>query len=144
MKVSRDAGFRMPCTWVAAAHSRVAPTWMYRFDQAPPLFRLLGIGASHGTELAYVFGTLPVKVNMKNPGFLLGGLKEARVISQRMQARWAAFGRNADPSCDSQPAWTQYDETSRSTLLINKTDAIANDPDGAIRQAWGEDILGFR
>ena len=144
MKVSRDAGFRMPCTWVAAAHSRVAPTWMYRFDQAPPLFRLLGIGASHGTELAYVFGTLPVKVNIKNPGFLLGGLKEARVISQRMQARWAAFGRNADPSCDSQPAWPQYDETSRSTLLINKTDAIANDPDGAIRQAWGEDILGFR
>lgn len=144
MKVSRDAGFRMPSTWVAAAHSRVAPTWMYRFDQAPPLFRLLGIGASHGTELAYVFGTLPVKVNKKNPGFLLGGLRQARLVSKRMQARWAAFGRNADPSCDSQPSWPQYDETSRSTLLINKTDSIANDPDGAVRQAWGEGILGFR
>jgi len=144
MKISRDAGFRMPDIWVAEAHSQVAPTWMYRFDQAPPLFRLMGIGASHGTELPYVFGTLPVKINKKNPGFLLGGLKTAHKISARMQARWAAFGRNADPACESQPAWPQYDATNRTTLLINAQDAVANDPDGITRAAWGNDILGFK
>jgi para-nitrobenzyl esterase len=144
MKVSRDAGFRMPCTWVAAAHSKVAPTWMYRFDQATPLFRLLGIGASHGTELAYVFGTLPAKVTRKTLGFLLGGLPQARVISKRMQARWAAFGRTGSPACESQPAWPNYDTDARATLLINATDSVANDPDANLRQAWGEQIVGFK
>lgn len=144
MKVSRDAGFRMPCTWVAAAHSAVAPTWMYRFDQATPLFRLMGIGASHGTELAYVFGTLPVKVTKQTPAFLLGGLREAHVISKRMQARWAAFGRTGSPSCDSAPEWPNYDKDARSTLLINRHDSVSDDPDGTVRQAWGEDILGFK
>ena len=144
MKVSRDAGFRMPCTWVAAAHSKVAPTWMYRFDQAPPLFRIMGIGASHGTELPYVFGTLPAKVTRKNPGFLLGGLRTAHVISKRMQARWAAFGRTGSPACDSAPEWPNYDTDARATLLINASDSIADDPDGTVRKAWGEDILGFK
>jgi para-nitrobenzyl esterase len=144
MKVSRDAGFRMPCTWVAAAHSKVAPTWMYRFDQATPLFRLMGIGASHGTELAYVFGTLPVKVSKQNPAFLLGGLREAHVVSKRMQSRWAAFGRTGSPSCDSAPEWPNYDTAARATLLINQHDSIADDPDGNVRKAWGEDILGFK
>lgn len=144
MKVSRDAGFRMPCTWVATAHSKVAPTWMYRFDQAPPLFRLMGIGASHGTELPYVFGTLPVKITKNNPAFLMGGLSEAHVISARMQARWAAFGRTGSPACDSAPEWPNYDTDARATLLINRHDSIADDPDGSIRQAWGEDILGFK
>lgn len=144
MKVSRDAGFRMPCTWVAAAHSAYAPTWMYRFDQATPLFRLMGIGASHGTELAYVFGTLPARVAKKTPAFLLGGLREARVISARMQSRWAAFGRTGSPACESAPEWPNYDEATRATLLINAKDSIADDPDGTIRQAWGEQILGFK
>lgn len=144
MQISRDAGFRMPCTWVAEAHSRVAPTWMYRFDQAPRLFRLLGIGASHGTELPYVFGTLPPKVTKKNPGFMLGGLRSARVISTRMQAHWAAFGRTGNPETDDHPAWPTYNESTRSTLLINRADSISNDPDGSIRQAWGDEILGFK
>jgi para-nitrobenzyl esterase len=117
---------------------------MYRFDQATPLFRLMGIGASHGTELAYVFGTLPAKVTKKTPAFLMGGLREARVISSRMQARWAAFGRTGSPACESQPAWPNYDEDARATLLINSKDSISDDPDGRIRQAWGEQILGFK
>lgn len=149
MEISRDAGFRMPSVWVAEAHSKVAPTWMYRFDQAPPLMKLLGIGASHATELPYVFGTLPLKMNKKALQFRLGGLKEAWVISQRIQARWTSFARTSDPqTVDSETGqdliWPRYDETTRATLIINGTDSIENDPDGGIRKAWGEQILGFK
>jgi para-nitrobenzyl esterase len=104
----------------------------------------MGIGASHGTELGYVFGTLPAKINKKNPAFLMGGLREAHKISKRMQARWAAFGRTGSPACESAPAWPNYDTDARATLLINRNDSIADDPDGAVRAAWGEEILGFR
>lgn len=149
MEISRDAGFRMPSIWVAEAHSRVAPTWMYRFDQAPPLMKLLGIGASHATELPYVFGTLPVKMNKKALQFRLGGLKEAREISARIMARWLSFARTADPvtvneSTGQDLEWPRYDEQDRTTLIINGTDTIENDPDGNIRKAWGEEVLGFK
>ena len=150
MEIARDAGFRMPSIWVAEAHSQVAPTWMYRFDQAPPLMKLLGIGASHATELPYVFGTLPDKLTEKKAlQFRLGGLKEAREISGRMMARWLSFAQKADPTAvDSETGqeleWPQYDENTRTTLIINGTDTIENDPDGDIRKAWGEEVLGFK
>ncbi|MFA9277307.1 MAG: carboxylesterase family protein, partial [Rhodoluna sp.] len=150
MEIARDAGFRMPSIWVAEAHSKVAPTWMYRFDQAPPLMKLLGIGASHATELPYVFGTLPDKLSEKKAlQFRLGGLKEAREISGRMMARWLSFARTANPdTVDSETgeelSWPRYDESTRTTLIINGTDTIENDPDGDIRKAWGEEVLGFK
>ena len=143
MEISRDAGFRMPSIWVAEAHSRFAPTFMYRFDTATPLMKLLGIGASHATELPYVFGNLPDKVRNKDISFKLGGLREAHEISARMQAHWLAFACSSDPSTPD-GAWPHYDETTRATLIINTKDVVENDPEGEIRRAWGEEVIGFK
>jgi para-nitrobenzyl esterase len=150
MAISRDAGFWMPSVWVAEAHSTYAPTWMYRFDQAPPLMKLMGIGASHATELPYVWGTLPKKVS--TPAgliFRLGGLALARRISRRMQARWLSFAQRSDPQTmhpdtGAELVWPRYDAALRATLLINAKDGIVNDPDSAVRQAWGERVVGFK
>ncbi|MCX6495578.1 MAG: carboxylesterase/lipase family protein [Actinobacteria bacterium] len=142
MEISRDAGFRMPSIWAAEAHSRVAPTWMYRFDQAPPLLRFLGIGASHAAELPYVFGTLPEKVRAVDIGFRFGGLKEAHAVSERVQAHWSAFAQTGDPQTATLP-WPRYDETTRTTLLIDANDKVEDDPDAEVRKAWGEEPIGF-
>lgn len=143
MEISRDAGFRMPSIWAAEAHSKNAPTWMYRFDQAPPLVRFLGIGASHAAELPYVFGTLPDKVRATDIGFRFGGLREAHAVSKRVQAHWAAFAQTGDPATADLP-WPRYDEATRATLIIDGTDRVENDPDGDVRKAWGEEPIGIR
>ena len=144
MEISRDAGFRMPSIWVAEAHSQIAPTWMYRFDQAPPLLKLLGIGASHASELPYVFGTLPQKVTRQAIQFRLGGLRTAQQVSKRIQARWLSFVHTSRPDSESKLSWPQYDELTRNTLLIDARDSIEQDPEGDIRQAWGEQIIGYK
>jgi para-nitrobenzyl esterase len=141
-ELSRDAGFRMPSIWLAAAHSRVAPTRMYRFDHAPAMLRLLGIGATHGAEIAYVFGTL--NIAKKDPSFDLGGLKAARHLSAEMQGRWAAFARNGVPDPEGLLAWPLYDEETRSTLLFDDLGTVAHDPDPEIRTAWGDTVIAFR
>ena len=41
MGVARDVGFRMPSVWLAEGHSAVAPVYLYRFDCATPMLRLL-------------------------------------------------------------------------------------------------------
>ncbi|WP_440711617.1 carboxylesterase/lipase family protein [Herbiconiux sp. YIM B11900] len=172
-EVSRDAGFRMPSIWLAEAHSRFAPTWMYRFDHATPLLRVSGIGATHAAELAYVFGSFAPRG--KDIVFGLGGRTEALRVSERMQARWLAFARSGDPDATltadaagvpdadvvpdaagldaagtpasplaDAPSWPRYDESSRSTLIIDRDDRIEHDPDADIREAWGPEILAFR
>jgi para-nitrobenzyl esterase len=146
--LSRDAGFRMPSIWLAAAHSRVAPTRMYRFDHSPPLLKLLGIGATHGAELAYVFGNL--KIAKKDFSFDLGGLAEARRVSAVLQRRWIAFATTGEPDgatdaprAADAPDWPLYDESTRSTLVIDHGETVVGDPDAVIRAAWGDEVIGF-
>ncbi|MCS5732143.1 carboxylesterase/lipase family protein [Herbiconiux daphne] len=143
-EVSRDAGFRMPSIWLAEAHSRYAPTWMYRFDHATPLLKVTGIGATHAAELAYVFNSFAPRG--KDIVFRLGGRGEAKRVSRRMQARWLAFAHGRAPDdADAAPLeWPRYDEAERGTLIIDRDDEVVADPDAGIRQAWGPEILAFR
>jgi len=142
-EVSRDAGFRMPSIWLAEAHSRYAPTWMYRFDHATPLLKVTGIGATHAAELAYVFGSFAPRG--KDIVFGMGGRPEALRVSARMQARWLAFAHGRSPDAEEAPVdWPPYEDAGRSTLIIDRDDVIEHDPDADIREAWGPEILAFR
>jgi para-nitrobenzyl esterase len=143
MGISRDAGFRMPSIWAATAHSAFAPTWMYRFDQSPPLMKLMGLGAMHATELPYVFGTLPTKVGKKDLVFRLGGLTAARRTMDRMHEHWLSFARTGDPEASASRPWPQYRAKTRSTLIIDVTDTVVNDPDANVRRAWGDVPFGY-
>lgn len=142
MAVSRDAGFRMPCLWIADAHSRHSPTWVYRFDHATPMLRAARVGAGHATELPYVFGTFGT-LNV-DPTFWLGGRRTAVEVAGRVQRRWLAFARHGVPAAlDASKHWAPYTEEARATLLIDKTDTVASDPDGELRAAWGNEVMGF-
>ncbi|MGO4593071.1 carboxylesterase/lipase family protein [Leifsonia sp. 2TAF2] len=137
VRVATDIAFRMPALWAAAGHSAVAPTHLYRFDFAPPLLRLSGIGAAHATDLPYVwgeFGALP-----RDPSFLLGGRRDAAAVSERMRARWAAYAHDGIPGDD----WPAYDADGRATLVIDRRDRLVPDLDGRLRQSWGERVLTF-
>lgn len=143
LAVSTDAAFRMPCLWIADAHSRHSPTWVYRFDQATPMLRAARVGATHATELPYVFGTFGAFA--PDPTFWLGGRKVALEVSGRMQRRWLAFARYGVPAAlDASKHWAPYREEDRATLLIDKTDTLASDPDRGLREAWGDRVMAFR
>ena len=143
MGVARDIGFRMPSIWFAQSHGAVAPVYVYRFDWATPVLRLLRLGAAHATELPYVWGNLVA--GPKDPTFKLGGLKTGTAVSQRMRTRWLNFAKSGDPAGPpGEPQWRPYRPEDRATLVINKRDAVLDDPDRALRDAWGDDVLSFR
>ncbi len=142
MALSTDAAFRMPSLWIAEAHSRHSPTFLYRFDHATPILRAAGIGAGHATELPYVFGNFGSFEY--DPTFWLGGRKAAVEVSGRVQRRWLAFARHGVPAAlDGSKHWAPYTETERLTLLIDTTDTLATDPDKEFREAWGEEPMAF-
>nr|WP_234712828.1 carboxylesterase/lipase family protein [Mycolicibacterium komanii]CRL71665.1 carboxylesterase type B [Mycolicibacterium komanii] len=143
MGVARDIGFRMPSVWFAEGHREVAPVYLYRFDFATPMLRLLRLGAAHATELPYVWGNLVA--GPKDPTFKLGGLKAGKTVSARMRRRWLSFavdGTPATPAGD--PVWRPYRASDRATLLIDAQDRVVDDLDRDLRTAWGDQVLSFR
>ena len=143
MGVARDVGFRMPSVWLAEGHSAVAPVYLYRFDWSTPMLKAMGIGASHATELPYVWGNLIA--GPKDFTFKLGGLKTGAAVSARMRARWVNFAVEAQPNgLPGEPEWPPYHESDRACLIIDRRDAIVNDIDLHIRATWGSAVLNFR
>lgn len=143
MGVARDLGFRMPSIWMAEGHATVAPVYVYRFDWATPMLRLLRLGAAHATELPYVWGNLVA--GRRDPTFKLGGMKTGAAVSERMRARWRNFAATGEPAgLAGDPAWPRYHRDDRATLVFDKADAVVHDPDRTVRAAWGDDVLSFR
>jgi para-nitrobenzyl esterase len=143
MGVARDIGFRMPSLWFAEGHSAVAPVYLYRFDWATPMLRLLRLGGAHATELPYVWGNLVA--GPRDPTFKLGGLRTGEGVSQRMRTRWLNFAKHGEPSGPAgAPTWRPYRGPDRAALVIDKADTVVADLDQPLRQAWGDDVLSFR
>lgn len=142
--VSRDLAFRLPTLWVAEGQSAIAPTWLYRFDYATPMLKLLGIGATHSTELPYVWNNLDS--NPKDITFKLGGRAEGEDLAHRMHARWTSFATLGTP--DGEPGelaihWPPFDITDRATLAIDRHDRVVDDLDADLRATWGDEIIAF-
>ncbi|MGO4446761.1 carboxylesterase/lipase family protein [Mycobacterium sp. 2YAF39] len=143
MGVARDIGFRMPSIWFAEGHRDVAPVYLYRFDFATPMLRMLRLGAAHATELPYVWGNLVA--GPKDPTFKLGGLKAGKAVSARLRARWLNFAVDAAPSAlAGDPKWRPYRKEDRATLVIGAADQVVDDLDRDLRLAWGDEVLSFR
>jgi para-nitrobenzyl esterase len=140
--IAGDIGFRLPTLWVAEGHAAVAPVHLYRFDHCTPFFRLVRLGATHGSELIYVWGTLDG--GPKDPTFRLGGRRAGEELSTRMQQRWSAFASGRAPSASGAPDWPAYTADSRATLVIDRNDRVVDDLDADLRRAWGDDVLSFR
>ncbi len=142
LSIATDAGFRMPSVWLAEGHSAVAPVYLYRFDYATPLLRLLLVNAAHATELPYVWGNLGAQ---GDPTLRLGGTRTAMAISKRVRTRWTNFATHGKPAGpDGEPDWTPYQEVDRACLIIDKRDTLASYVDAHIRAAWGNEIVSFR
>ncbi len=142
LSIATDVGFRMPSLWLAEGHSAVAPVYLYRFDYATPVLKLLLVSGAHATELPFVWGNLggPQDFTLK-----LGGTKTAKAVSRRMLARWVNFAAGGKPSgLAGEPEWTPYRATDRACLIIGKRDTVAHDIDARIRAAWGSEMVSFR
>lgn len=126
--LSGDFLFWAPSIAAAEGHARVAPVWMYRYDYATPLLRLMGLGATHGMDLMAVFG--PENSELGRKAHLLGGKRTLRSVSARTQRIWL------DMILAQSQSWSPYNGTTRSTLLINADPHTEDDPRGERRRAW--------
>jgi para-nitrobenzyl esterase len=127
-----DYTFWYPSIRVAERHSRHAPTYVYRFDLAPRLARLIGLDATHGIELFAVFDL--VRTPYARAMGALGGIRAFDRTARRMRANWLRFAANGTVDA----GWPGYDEEHRRTLIIDADDRVEEDPNRERREAWAE------
>ncbi len=123
---------------IAAAHSRHAPTYVYRYDYAPRTLHLSGFGATHATELLAVFDVYRSRFGR----LLTAGVdsRTARRVSDDVQARWLAFAERGVPGAD----WPQYTSDERAVLILDRRRRIVYDPYAERRLAWEAFALAAR
>ncbi len=132
-----DRIFHHPAHSLARFHSSHVPqTYAYVFDWTPPFVKN-AVGACHGIEIPFVFGTYGKAILRPLMGF---GPRTARLSDQMMSA-WIAFARKGDPNHTRLMSWPRYDPHTRSTLRLGRRSRVQEDPFGAALEYWAETDL---
>jgi para-nitrobenzyl esterase len=130
--IQTDRIFRYPAARLAelqARHER--RTYQYLFDWAPRLARQR-VGACHGLEIPFVFGTL------RHPVFrvLVGGASDAGGLSRTVRDAWVAFARGGEPAAPGLEDWPGYDARHRATMVLGPHCAVVHAPLDEERRFW--------
>jgi para-nitrobenzyl esterase len=127
-----DRVFHYPATRVADLQSRHQPkTWSYLFEWTPAL---VGgrIGACHGVELPFVFGSIRAPFMRAT----LGASSSAQRLCDKVQDAWLAFARSGSPEHTALPAWPAYSEERRRTMALASSCKLREDPHASGRSFW--------
>ncbi|MCQ1995613.1 carboxylesterase/lipase family protein [Arthrobacter sp. zg-Y1171] len=127
--VGGDVVFWLPSIQVAEGHSAYAPTWSYRFDYAPRMANLLGMGATHAMDIPAVFGNYDDGLGRFLT--LLGGKRTAVSVGNRFRGALLRFARTGGPGL-----WPEYSVETRATKVFDGTDNVIHDPHRDRREAW--------
>ncbi len=115
-----DTMYRCPVVvelnWHAAAGN---PGYEYQFDRPAPGREALG--ATHGAEVAYVFGNMGANYAASD-----------REISDAMQQYWTNFAKTGDPNGTSLngtslPKWPKYDTAARGYIEFTGNGPVAQE-----------------
>ena len=126
--IGSDVMFGAPTWAFADAYSAHAPTHVYRFDHTTWTLKVLGLGATHGSEIVHI---------QHSYGSFLGrilhplGRRVQPSVGRRMQRLWLDFATAGVSD------WPLYDTETRATRVIRSgRDVTVEDPDRVRRSAW--------
>jgi para-nitrobenzyl esterase len=123
-----DVMFGAPTWSFADAYSAHAPTHVYRFDHTTWTLKVLGLGATHGSEIVHIQHSYGSYLGRKLHPL---GRRVQPSVGRRMQRTWLDFARAEFAD------WPEYHTEQRLTRVIRSTrDETVADPDALRRTAW--------
>jgi len=127
-QANTDIAMWLPAIRIAEAHSRHAPTFMYRFDweaSSPEM------GSPHGVDIPFPFTTIDVD----GWDSFIADAEQAMSLASVLQKSWGDFARTGTPSLG-ENEWPAYTVDSRATALFGRKVSVDYDPRSTVRQAW--------
>lgn len=125
-----DVMFGAPTWAFADAYSAQAPTHAYRFDHTTWTLKVLGLGATHGSEIVHIQHSYGSYLGRKLHPL---GRRVQPSVGRRMQRTWLDFATAEVAD------WPHYDVARRLTRVIRSSrDETVADPDAVRRKVWQE------
>lgn len=116
--------FHYPCAQLAEAQAAAGgDVYRYLFTWRAPAARR-SLGAAHAVDVPFVFGAVGNPIVLPLTGF--GGA--ARAVQQNMMEAFLSFARSGSPGHSALPAWPQYDELARATMLFGRQFVVDDGP----------------
>lgn len=118
-----DTSYRCSAVAQLAWHATAGnPGFEYEFTRVPPGREALG--SIHGTEVAYVFGTLdqPLAIRGLPPQ---GANALDTQVSEVMQQYWTNFAKTGDPNGGQLPVWLPFENSSRAYMQFTDAGPVA-------------------
>ncbi|MHA2280679.1 MAG: carboxylesterase/lipase family protein [Promethearchaeota archaeon] len=132
--ISTDFRFRVSGIRLAEAQCKHQPNvFSYLFTYKSP--EMGGkLGACHGLEIAFVFGTFGDRAR----GIVPKKSNETDILSEKMIHSWISFAQNGNPDHDGIPHWYHYELKNRSTMMFGTEVKLVDDPFKMERMVWEE------
>lgn len=112
-----DTQFRCGSVAELIWHTKAQNTgYQFQFSRSAPDKEALG--APHGSEVAFVFGTLDTQANP--PGYTEADHK----LSEIMQQYWTNFAKTGNPNGAGLPNWPKFDAKGRAYMELTNTGAV--------------------
>jgi para-nitrobenzyl esterase len=118
-----DSQFRCGTVAQLVWHSRAGNrSFQFQFSRVPTGRE--SVGAAHGSEIPYVFGTLAIAG--RNPNAPKYDSTDT-MVSDQMQQYWTNFARTGDPNGGSLPKWPKFDPAQRAYIDFTADGPIAGE-----------------
>ena len=120
----RDRTFAAPLRRWALEQAPIAPVFMYHFSRHQPFVEGLSyqqqspasrLGAYHGAEMAYAFGSLDV---LNRSRVTRAWTEDDRKYSETMMTYWINFARTGHPNAAGLVPWPAYTAESEQVMLF--------------------------
>lgn len=118
-----------------AAQRGGARAFVYRFARVRPGPGGRALGAYHGAEIPYVFGT--------HDAWLATGDADLQ-LTETMMGYWTNFARSGDPNADGLPAWPAFDAADAKLMRLDEAPAAQPAPDHALCLEQAHALYGAR
>ncbi len=110
------------------------PAFVYHFSYVPAASRPTSFGASHGSEVTYVFDNLPHQPLTFGTFTIPAATPDDEKIAAAMHAYWVAFAKTGDPDSAGGARWPRY-TTAGDELIEFGADGVH------VRQGFDKDRL---
>lgn len=132
-ELGKEIVFHLPTVSIARHLAPVGDVYLYRFDYAYPVMRMLGLGAVHATDSALIFGGERTGI-LRFYGLFSG--KTGDRLAKEVHDRWCRFIASGDPNPPDRDRWPKYSDH-HATYVLDRKCAVAYAPDAQLQKVYG-------
>ncbi|MBI9010324.1 MAG: carboxylesterase/lipase family protein [Tenericutes bacterium] len=130
--IGRDMSFVTGNTIISDKNSKLADTFVYRFDYETIVAKKMNIGAFHGLEIMFAFNNLECELSQ----ILAYEQENPRIIANMLHRYWINFVKNSNPNSKDLVYWNNYTQKNKETLLLDVNPKIILNPDKKGYEIW--------